>query len=259
MNKLYHKTDKDNYDINALKKVIDLYKIGTIFLSEIDNIVKKRDRDIPEKDLKIYNSWSVAGLIGEGIDYTELTCGKSNKYVKPVIKKSLIDTQKMEFIDKLNHTYDVIFLNKIGIHTYMNSICPVLNDTDDIVFKKFEGRITTFSAAPTVHIPIPEPIPKPILRRARSVELEGSTPIYSSSSYSEPIEKFEGKITTFSASPTVHIPIPTTEFNSSGSFSSPTITFNSSDNFNDSTENFRQMENEDLYSRNKLRRVPITT
>jgi len=141
MNKLYHNTHADNYDINALKKVIDLYKIGTIFLSEIDNIIKKMDRDIPEKDLKIYNTWSVAGLIGEGMDYTELTCGKSNKYVKPVIKKSLIDTQKMEFIDKLNPTYDVIFLNKMGLNTYMNSICPVLNDTDDIVFKKFEGRM----------------------------------------------------------------------------------------------------------------------
>jgi len=141
LNKIHKNTTKDDYNINILSKVIDNYKIGTIFVSEIDNMYKKKEsKNIQnKKDNIIYNTWSVAGLLGEGFDKTELTCGKNNKYIKPIIPEKDIDRSKMNLVK--NNDYDVYFLKAIGINTIINSVCPILDDNEKIVFKKYKGKM----------------------------------------------------------------------------------------------------------------------
>jgi homospermidine synthase len=138
LNKIYTNTIKDDYKISTLKKVIDNYKIGTIFVSEIDNMVKKKESKTEnKKDETIYNTWSVAGLLAEGFDKTEYVCGKYNKYIKPVVPTSIMDIEKMKIVK--NNDYNVFFLNNIGMESNINSICPILNENDKIVFKKYNG------------------------------------------------------------------------------------------------------------------------
>jgi len=139
LNKLKNNTTKDDYSISTLNKVIDNYKIGTIFVSEIDNILKKNDSKIHAKDNTVYNTWSVAGLLGEGYDKTEFASGKNNKYIKPFIPNNIIDINKMKII--ANNDYDVYFLNEIGMNTYINSVCPIINDDNKIIFKKYKGMM----------------------------------------------------------------------------------------------------------------------
>ncbi len=139
LNKINKNTTKDDYNINVLIKVIDNYKIGTIFVSEIDNMIKRKETSENKKDNTIYNTWSVAGLLGEGFDKTELVCGKNNKYIKPIIPENYIDYNKMNYIK--NNDYNVYFLNDIGIKTYVNSVCPIIDDNEKILFKKYSGSM----------------------------------------------------------------------------------------------------------------------
>ena len=81
------------------RKVIDDYKIGTIFCSEIDNITRKDKGKLAKNDT-IYNTWSVGGLLSEGFDKTEIvTGGTDNPYIKPVIDENMIFNKKTEFIN----------------------------------------------------------------------------------------------------------------------------------------------------------------
>jgi homospermidine synthase len=140
LNKLHNNTTKDDYNITTLSKVIDNYKIGTIFVSEIDNLIKKKESKIEnKKDNTIYNTWSVAGLLGEGFDKTEFACGKNNKYIKPTVLENTIDINKMNIVK--NNNYDVYFLQDIGINTYINSICPIVDNNDQLLFKKYNGMM----------------------------------------------------------------------------------------------------------------------
>ena len=134
LNKIHKNTTKDDYNINSLTKVIDNYKIGTIFVSEIDNLIKKKELKTESKENKndetIYNTWSVAGLLGECFDKTEFACGKNNKYIKPIIPQNNIEENKMDIVK--NNDYDVYFLKNIGMKTLINSVCPIIDDHDKI-------------------------------------------------------------------------------------------------------------------------------
>jgi homospermidine synthase len=131
----YGKMD-DNYDINYLKQAIIDHKIGTILMSEIDEITSDKFKSI--KGVQ-YNSWCVAGLFGEGLDKVELAFGKGNKFIKPLIPKHMFDIEKTSL--SKNNNYKIIFLNDYGLNSNFNSICPVIDEDDQIIFKKFDGAL----------------------------------------------------------------------------------------------------------------------
>jgi homospermidine synthase len=140
MNKLLKGTNKDDYRKKTMIKVIDDYKIGTIFCSEIDNLIKYKDT--PMKTDKIYNTWSVNGMVAEAFDKTELSIGLENKYIKPIIPKSNIDFKKMDMLPKYkDQKYEVIFLNTSGMKNKLNSICPILDKDGKIKFVNFNGHL----------------------------------------------------------------------------------------------------------------------
>lgn len=140
MNKLKHNTTRDDYSKETLCKVIDNYKVGTIFCSEIDNMYMKKEIK-NYKDI-IYNTWSVCGLIDEGFDKTELVVGRRNYNIQPVFPKKMIDFNKMEIIPKdENQEYDIIFLKDIGMNNTLTSICPILNSNNNILYKQYRGNL----------------------------------------------------------------------------------------------------------------------
>lgn len=121
-----------------MQKVISDYKIGTIFMSEIDNMVTNQ----PLKPDIIYNTWSVAGYVVESLDRTELVCGKTNKFIKPILPLEKMNKITMDIYEKIKgpSDYDVIFMNENGFKSKLNSICPVLNG-DKIEFVNYEGKL----------------------------------------------------------------------------------------------------------------------
>ena len=139
MNKLSHKND--DYTKNTLLKVIDEYKIGTIFCSEIDNMILSDPTKKLEQDV-IYNTWSVGGLLVEGFDKTELIVGgKQNNYIKPEIDKSLIFEKKTNSVPLNPANGGLIFLNDIGINNTLNSICPIINSDEKIEYTEYRGKL----------------------------------------------------------------------------------------------------------------------
>lgn len=145
MNKLKNPSAPDIWDITKLSGVINDYKIGTILSSEIDCVTKTKDV-FDKQSNKIYNTWSVSGLLGEGIDNTELTWSKKNKFVKPRIPNFIVDKEKTKIFnkcigDKNSIPYDLMFLNETGINCTLNSICPGLTPDGNIEFQNFFGRL----------------------------------------------------------------------------------------------------------------------
>jgi homospermidine synthase len=144
LNKLKYPGTQDIWEIEKLKQVITDHKIGTILSSEIDNIHKTKDIFDIKSD-KIYNTWSVSGLLGEGLDNAELSYGKKNKFVKPKIPNYIIDDEKSKIFDNTTVdnkiSYDLLFLNDSGINCTLNSICPGLDSYGNIVFINYEGRL----------------------------------------------------------------------------------------------------------------------
>jgi homospermidine synthase len=125
------------------RKVIDDYKIGTIFCSEIDNITRKSKGKLAKNDT-IYNTWSVGGLLSEGFDKTEIvTGGVNNPYIKPVIDENVIFNKKTELLSNVseNKDYNVVFLKEIGVNSLLNSVCPVLDKNGKIVYTTYSGRL----------------------------------------------------------------------------------------------------------------------
>jgi len=135
LNKIKNNSDIDNYDIDILIKTIDEYKIGMILISEIDNIYKKDDDNLLEKD-KVYNTWCVSGMISESFDKCELVYGKKNKFIKPKILKNMINMEKNKFVDD----YQILFLKNKGYDCHLHSICPILIN-NVINFITYEGKL----------------------------------------------------------------------------------------------------------------------
>ena len=123
--------------------MIDDYKIGTIFCSEIDNITRKDKGKLAKNDT-IYNTWSVGGLLSEGFDKTEIvTGGTDNPYIKPVIDENMIFNKKTELLSNVseNKDYNVVFLKEIGVNSLLNSVCPILDKNGKIVYTTYSGRL----------------------------------------------------------------------------------------------------------------------
>lgn len=144
LNKLKNNSEDDIWDINKLKHIINDYKIGTILVSEIDKMVKKKEN---KKDCEnhICNTWSVYGLLGEGSDNTELAYGKKNKFIKPKIPNDIIDTEKINIFNEatknFEKSYDILFLKELGINSRLNTICMGINSSGEIVSENFQGRL----------------------------------------------------------------------------------------------------------------------
>ena len=149
LNKIRCHTNKDDYSIKSLIQSIKQNKVGTILMSEIDNMYLKNKINKTKKNRSgntkldtIYNTWSVAGLIGESFDKCELVYGgNSNHFIKPILSKSLIDDRKTSlFNDVIDNDYQVLFLKKYGINSFLNSICPVLGSSSETIkLEKFKG------------------------------------------------------------------------------------------------------------------------
>ena len=125
-------SNKNDYSHSSLQKVIRDHKIGTILMSEIDNM--KKTKNVPTDLSKIYNTWSVNGYFFEALDKTELVCGKKNKFVHPTFPN--IDS----FNSLLYPSDSVFFLKSTGIKSTLNSICPVL-ENDKIKIQNFRGKL----------------------------------------------------------------------------------------------------------------------
>ena len=141
LNKLYYKNDIDDYKIKSLTKAIDNYEIGIILSSEIDNLTTFNEKNSLDKHNKIFNTWSVSGLLGEGADKTELVYGKKNKFIKPAIPNSVIDFYKSSIISSQNKDCNILFLHETGMNCSLNSICPVLDKNSNIKFVPFDGKL----------------------------------------------------------------------------------------------------------------------
>lgn len=130
---------KKDYKKKTIQKVIDEYQIGSILMSEIDNM-KEEKETIKDKKL-LYNTWSASGYLYESLDNTELVCGKTNSYIKPFIDSSKLNKFKMDIYksDKLDR--NVIFLNNIALNSSLNSICPILDKNGQIEFKNYRGKL----------------------------------------------------------------------------------------------------------------------
>ena len=149
LNKRRNLTNKDDYSVKLLIQSIKQNKVGTILMSEIDNMFLKNKKNKTKKNRgsktqldTIYNTWSVAGLLGEGFDKCELVYGgNTNHFIKPILSKSLIDTHKTSLFNYVtNKDYQVLFLIKYGVNTFLNSICPVLSsNSESTKLEKFKG------------------------------------------------------------------------------------------------------------------------
>jgi homospermidine synthase len=130
--------NKSDYSKKTLTEVIDEFKVGTILMSEID-MLEKRDtfKEKVSKNPIIYNTWSVNGYLFEAVDSVELVSGTGNRYIKPVIN----DSQINKVISEINKYKDVVFLKSSGLHTTLNSICPILENNKDIVFANYSGKM----------------------------------------------------------------------------------------------------------------------
>ena len=138
--KTKNKTKKSDYSRERLVGVIDDFKVGTILVSEVDNMTASA----PLKPAIIYNTWSVAGYVIEAKDKTELVCGKENNFIHPIIPSEKFSDITMSVYDKLrgsSQPYDVLFLKESGLHTTFNSICPVLDKKGDVIFVNYRGKL----------------------------------------------------------------------------------------------------------------------
>jgi len=143
LNKMKHgNSTADDYSKETMLKVVDDYQIGTIYCSEIDNLVKQNESATSMPLDKIYNTWSVGGMLSEALDKTELVHGLGNNYVQPTIPKREIDKKKTELLPKnKDQGYEVFFLRHTGMHNNLNSICPVLDSQGKIKFVNYEGKL----------------------------------------------------------------------------------------------------------------------
>lgn len=131
-----HPDSKKRYDKVELTNVISECKIGTILMSERDQL--KTSRTLSNS---IHNTWSVAGFIMEGLDEAELVRGTKNKFIQPIFSEQVIHSDLMKLYEP--HQMDgkqVIFLRSSGLNSYMTSISPVIRN-GNIMNELFQGEL----------------------------------------------------------------------------------------------------------------------
>jgi homospermidine synthase len=125
-----------------LRSMVDEYKIGSILLSERDLLRTTREL---KKDT-LYNTWSVAGFIGESLDCAEVVKGTNNPYVKPLFKPGQIH----DGLAKLYQPYqyggkEVFFLKENGRFSTLPTIAPIVVNDDTghghITYESFYGSL----------------------------------------------------------------------------------------------------------------------
>jgi len=121
----------------AIQKVITDFKVGSILMSEIDNMVSTT----PLKPSIIYNTWSVAGYLFEATDKTELVRGKTNTFVQPYIAPHKISNTTKIYEKMCDSEYDVLFMKENAMKTTLNSICPVLTPSGNVEFVNYRGKL----------------------------------------------------------------------------------------------------------------------
>jgi homospermidine synthase len=135
LNKQVNHAQHDDYSKNMYLDIIDKCQIGTILMSEIDTI------DTPDciTNEIVYNTWSVSGLLSEGLNNVEITYGKENHFIKPKFNdiNNVLTTALGN--DKCNH--NVLFLNTIGIESTLDTICPFISEEGRIDFVNFKGSL----------------------------------------------------------------------------------------------------------------------
>lgn len=143
LNQLYqmaHPEDpnrKTEFNRSVLTSMIDHYQIGSILMSERDQMKTSR----PMKKNVLYNTWSVSGFVSEALDRTELVWGNKNSYIHPHIPKKEMDQSYIELYRPFqNHEKQVLFLKKPGFHSYLPSIAPILLN-GEISFEMFYGQL----------------------------------------------------------------------------------------------------------------------
>jgi homospermidine synthase len=125
------------YRRNVLTKMIDEYKIGTIFMSERDQL--RTTRSLERHTL--YNTWSVAGFVAEGLDCAELVKGTTNPYIQPQIKEKDIHQGLMKLYEPYqNNGKRVVFLKENGRDSTLPSVAPILVN-GQIQFEPFRGSL----------------------------------------------------------------------------------------------------------------------
>ena len=107
-----------------LIEMIDVYQIGSILMSERDQLKTVR----PLHNQFIYNTWSVAGFVSEAYDHTELVQGIGNQYIKPIFDIQYIHPLTEQYKTHLKHGKNVFFLNDMGKNALLPSIAPILRD-----------------------------------------------------------------------------------------------------------------------------------
>jgi len=143
LNQILKNTNIDDYNKETLINTICKYKIGTIFISEIDEIIKNKDKNkknINCNGKKLLNTWSVAGFLGESFENTELVVGKNNKFIKPKIEKKYIDNEKTNLLEIKNQGYKVTILKQNGENSYLNTIGPLIKN-NHLKWIEFDGRL----------------------------------------------------------------------------------------------------------------------
>jgi homospermidine synthase len=153
LNKRINNTTEDDYRPESMINAIKTCKVGTILMSEIDNMFLKKDtfnksqnnktkKNRINKQNKIYNTWSVVGLLKEGLDKAEIVEGGIlNKFIKPIISDNIIDENKTNLVNSKSVDSNVVFLKECGMNSFMNSISPVLNKNGTHKFVKFNGNL----------------------------------------------------------------------------------------------------------------------
>jgi homospermidine synthase len=121
----------------VLTSMIDEYQIGSILMSERDQIKTTR----PMHPNVLYNTWCVAGFIAEAFDYAELVHGTMNPYVQPRFPKDDVNQGLMKLYAPFqNQGKEVIFMNESGLHCTLPSIAPVIRN-GQLSFEMFRGQL----------------------------------------------------------------------------------------------------------------------
>lgn len=110
------------YRKEVLTALVDEYKIGTIFMSERDQLRTSR----PMNKNTIYNTWSSAGFISEALDCAEVVHGLDNPYIQPRWHDKDINHGMMKlYAPYQNNGKEVLFLKENGMNSTLQSISPI--------------------------------------------------------------------------------------------------------------------------------------
>ena len=128
-----HKADEWRKEV--LSSMIDQYQIGSILMSERDQLKTSR----PIRPDVLYNTWSVGGFLSESLDPAEVIRGTNNQYIQPLFLSSDLHSIRMkqyESYQDANH--EVLFLKADGNRASLPSVCPILMN-GDITFSFYRG------------------------------------------------------------------------------------------------------------------------